>query len=134
MLATHMQSAFTKHRLPTNIYPFTEADVQSICFSATSPRSFIQNVRAAFQVWLDGEALALAGLVSPQSTEIVLQEAIDSLIETTLKTYENEQRLSHENDIPSGTGLLRANQSVTESLLASHGNQSNTTVLRVVRR
>ena len=122
MLATHMQSAFTKHRLPTNIYPFTEADVQSICFSATSPRSFIQNVRAAFQVWLDGEALALAGLVSPQSTEIVLQESIDSLIETTLKTYEDEQRLSHENDIPLEQDFFGRIKSVIESLLVHTGN------------
>ena len=90
MLATHLESAFVKHRLRTNIYPFTEADVQSICYSATSPRSFIQNVRNAFQVWLDGDALELAGLVGPQQPEIVLQDAIDSLIGTTLKAYEDE--------------------------------------------
>src|SRR6516162_5378477 len=42
MLATHLAPAFTKHRLPTNIYPFTEADVTSLCSQATSPRSFLQ--------------------------------------------------------------------------------------------
>ena len=123
MLATHLESAFVKHRLPTNIYPFTEADVQSICFSATSPRSFIQNVRAAFQVWLDGEILELAGLVCPQPTEIVLQDSIDSLIATTLKTYEDEQRLSHENDIPLEQDFFGRIKSVIESLLTYTGKQ-----------
>ena len=123
MLATHLESAFIKHRLPTNIYPFTEADVQSICYSATSPRSFIQNVRAAFQVWLDGEALELAGLACPQQPEIVSQEAIDSLIGTTLKTYEDEQRLSHENDIPLEQDFFGRIKCVTESLLTFNGKQ-----------
>ncbi|MGO8758702.1 MAG: hypothetical protein ACLQG3_11315, partial [Terracidiphilus sp.] len=39
MLATHLESSFTKHRLPTEIYPFTTDDVTRLCATATSPRS-----------------------------------------------------------------------------------------------
>jgi hypothetical protein len=87
------------------------------------PFAFIQNVRAAFQVWLDGEALELAGLACPQQPEIVSQEAIDSLIGTTLKTYEDEQRLPHENDIPLEQDFFGRIKCVTESLLTFNGKQ-----------
>jgi hypothetical protein len=123
MLATHLESSFGKHRLPTNIYPFTEADVQSICYSATSPRSFIQNVRSAFQVWLDGESPEFAGTAIPQPNEIVSQEAIDSLISTTLIAYEDEQRRSHENDIPLEQDFFGRIKSVTEAVMAYSGKR-----------
>ena len=84
MLATHLAPAFTKHRLPTNIYPFTDADVTKLCFQATSPRSFLQASRSLFQAWLDGETSA-PELVMPADPVIVItQEAIDTLLRSTL--------------------------------------------------
>lgn len=123
MLATHLASSFVTHRLPTNIYPFTAADIQSICTSATSPRLFIQNVRAAFQVWLDGDSPELAGLACPPPTAIVGQDAIDSLLGTTLATYEEEQRRSHDSDIPLEQDFFGRVKSITESLITYTGRQ-----------
>lgn len=114
MLATHLEPAFNRHRLPTSIYPFTEDDVTGLCSNATSPRTFIQSARSMFEEWLDGDSAA----VPPPDVEIVItQEAIDTLLRSTLVSYENEQRASYEAEIPIEQDAFGRVRSVTDALL-----------------
>ena len=122
MLATHLEDSFAKHRLPTSIYPFSEADVDSICTTALSPRSFIQSIRAAFQEWLDGES---TGGAKPSATPVIIvsQESIDALIGSTLRDNENEQRRAHENEIPLEQDFYGRVKSIADVLLTCNGNR-----------
>lgn len=117
MLATHLEPAFVKHRLPTNIYPFTDSDMTSLCLQATSPRSFLQAARSLFQSWLDGEAPAPDSLTPPAPVIVVSQEAIDTLLRSTLLAYESDQRTAYDSQIPMESEFFGRVRNVTKTLL-----------------
>ena len=117
MLATHLAAAFTKHRLPSNIYPFTDADVTAICSQAISPRSFIQAARSVFESWLDGDATAPAQAAPAEQVVVVSQEAIDTLLRSTLVGYEAEQRNTYDGEIPMEQDFFGRVRNITETLL-----------------
>ena len=116
LLATHLAPAFTKHRLPTNIYPFTDADVTRVCSQATSPRSFIQASRSLFESWLDGDTLA-PEQAEPIQQIVISQDAIDTLLRSTLVTYEAEQRSVYDGEIPMEQDHFGRVKNITETLL-----------------
>ena len=116
MLATHLAPAFAKHRLPTSIYPFTEADVTTLCAQATSPRSFLQGARSLFQSWLDGEMPTPEQTVTAEPV-VVSQEAIDTLLRSTLVSYEADQRSTYNGEIPMEQDFLGRVRNITETLL-----------------
>lgn len=117
LLATHLAPAFTKHRLPTSIYPFTDADVTRVCSEATSPRSFIQAARSLFESWLDGDAPAPAQAAPVEAVVVISQEAIDTLLRSTLVTYEAEQRNTYDGEIPMEQDFFGRVRNITETLL-----------------
>ena len=88
LLASRLDSSFTKHGLPSNVYPFTEDDIQSLCSRSTSPREFLQSANELFQKWLDGDAAASTG----PAAVVVTQDSIDALIRSTQVGYESEYR------------------------------------------
>jgi hypothetical protein len=117
MLATHLAPAFAKHRLPTNIYPFTDADVTGLCSQATSPRSFIQAARSHFESWLDGDTPTPEAATPAEQVVVVSQEAIDTLLRSTLVTYETEQRTAFDGEIPMEQDFFGRVRNITETLL-----------------
>jgi hypothetical protein len=117
MLATHLAPAFAKHRLPTSIYPFTETDVTALCSQATSPRTFLQAARSLFESWLDGETPTPEKPVPAEPVVVVSQEAIDTLLRSTLVTYEAEQRSAYDGEIPMEQDFLGRIKNITETLL-----------------
>src|SRR5262249_16861392 len=116
MLATHLAPAFAKHRLPTNIYPFTDNDVRALCSQATSPRSFLQAAHSLFESWLDGDTPTL-GKARPSERVNGSQEAIDALLRSALVGYEAEQRTAYNGEIPMEQDFFGRVKNVTETLL-----------------
>lgn len=117
MLATHLAPAFAKHRLPTSIYPFTETDVTALCSQATSPRSFLQAARSLFESWLDGETPTPEKPALVEPVVVVSQEAIDTLLRSTIVTYEAEQRSAYNGEIPMEQDFLGRIKNIAETLL-----------------
>ncbi|MEW4529993.1 topoisomerase DNA-binding C4 zinc finger domain-containing protein [Maioricimonas sp. JC845] len=120
MLAKHLEPAFVRHRLPTNIYPFADEDVDRLCRQATSPRSFIQAARSDFRSWLDGDETAREQ--SPEDTpSIVSQEAIDRELRKTLDGFEKASRKSLATEMVLEQDFFGRLCNVTQILLeASH--------------
>jgi hypothetical protein len=116
LLAAHLATAFAKHRLPTSIYPFTEDDVTGLCAQATSPRSFLQAARSLFEAWLDGDVSAPEPAV-PAEPVVIFQEAIDTLLRSTLVANEAEHRSSYGGDIPVEQDFFGRVRGITETLL-----------------
>ena len=120
LLATHLETSFIKHRLPTNIYPFAVEDVELLCRKATSPRSFIQAVRHQFQSWLDGipdEANGVAVL----ETKTVTQTEIDDVITTALVRFEDSLRKSFASEMLLEQDFFGRIRSLAETLLLASG-------------
>ena len=116
LLATHLESSFVKHRLPTNIYPFTPEDVQLLCRKATSPRSFIQAARHEFQSWLDGSPASNTGV--PATTEkTVSQSEIDDVIRSALTRFEEALRKSFASEMVLEQDFFGRIRTLTETLL-----------------
>jgi hypothetical protein len=117
MLATHLAPTFAKHRLPTSIYPFTGDDVNGLCSQATSPRSFLQGAHSLFESWLDGDTLAPDKATPAEPAVVVSQEAIDTLLRSTLVSYEAEKRSAYNGEIPMEQDFFGRIKNVTETLL-----------------
>jgi hypothetical protein len=117
LLAAHLTPAFAKHRLPTSIYPFTEDDVTRLCAQATSPRNFLQAARSQFEAWLDGDVSASETPAPAEPVVVVSQEAIDTLLRSTLVAYEAEQRSSYDGDIPVEQDIFGRVRGITETVL-----------------
>lgn len=116
LLATHLEPSFVKHRLPTNIFPFTIEDVQRLCSKATSPRSFIQAARHEFQSWLDDSA-------EPGSiTKTVSQAEIDEVIKTALDHFEESSRKSFASEMVLEQDFFGRIRTLIEALLLLPGN------------
>lgn len=117
LLATHLAPAFAKHRLPTNIYPFTDSDVTRLCSQATSPRSFLQAARSLFESWLDGDNTASAPAAPTDEVVVITQEAIDKVLRSTLVACESEERSTYEGEIPMEQDYIGRVRNITETLL-----------------
>jgi hypothetical protein len=118
MLATHMQASFLKHVLPTPIYPFTDEDVTNLCSKASSPRKFIQSVRSAFSDWLESDPPATQTAAPEKRAEIaVTEEAIDTLLRSTLLDYENGHRSTYDSEIPIEEDAFGRVKSIIETML-----------------
>jgi hypothetical protein len=124
MLATHLEPSFTKHRLPTNIFPFTEQDVSVLCQHATSPRSFLQAARSTFQSWLDGDDVA--ALASSPAEQVVSQDKIDELLTRNLADGQAKQRLSFESEMLVEQDVFGRFRNLSETVLE---DQKGTTEL-----
>ena len=112
LLASRLDSSFTKHGLPSNVYPFTEDDIQSLCSRSTSPREFLQSANELFQKWLDGDAAASTG----PAAVVVTQDSIDALIRSTQVGYESEYRAGPPY-VPNEQDLYGRIRNVLESVL-----------------
>lgn len=119
LLATHLEFPFVKHRLPTNIYPFTTDDVESLCTKATSPRSFIQAASNEFQMWLDGDSISLKEVV--EITKTISQVEIDDVIKKTLGRFEEGLRKTYASEMVLEQDFFGRIRSLTETLLSSSG-------------
>lgn len=117
MLATHLAPAFAKHHLPTNIYPFTDDDVKGLCSQATSPRSFLQASRSLFESWRDGNTPGWEQATHAERRLGVSRQAIDTLLRSTVVSYEAEQRSAYDCDIPMEQDFFGRVKSITETLL-----------------
>ena len=106
MLATHMEPTFAKHRLPTNIYPFTEEDVAASVQQGHLPPHVHPGGPHAFEAWLDEDPLAR----SPKTEvpQVVTREAVDGLIRTTIEQFERGHLDTYDSGDPDRAGLLRA--------------------------
>ncbi|QDV36373.1 AAA family ATPase [Tautonia plasticadhaerens] len=123
MLAAHLEPSFSKHRLSTSIYPFTEDDVSALCGKARSPRSFIQEARSMFEAWLDGDEECLA----PQPAggpAVVTRAAVDGLIRSTMEQAEQRHLDSYGREIPIEQDLFGRMRNVVETLLAHSGERA----------
>jgi hypothetical protein len=123
LLATHLEPSFTKHRLPTSIYPFTEGEVTDSCVRANSPRSFIQNVHLMFEEWLDGDLTGQKLQAARETAAVVTQDDIDNLLRSTLVGYEKRQRASYDAEIPIEQDAFGRVKSVTETLLKHYAEK-----------
>lgn len=120
MLATHLDSTFRRFGLPTNIYPFTPADLQRLVQDSTSPRTFLQAAKASFEAWLD-RGLVEATPRGDATDELLTTEAIERVLGEALDRFEKETReeggpaelLDHE--------LFGQLRSLVEALLRSQG-------------
>lgn len=121
LLATHLEPSFIKHRLPTNIFPFTTEDVQRLCGKATSPRSFIQAARHEFQSWLDGSTESTPGNAA-NTPKTVSQAEIDEVIQTALDRFEESLRKSFASEMVLEQDFFGRIRTLTETLLFSSGN------------
>jgi hypothetical protein len=123
MLATHMEPSFVKHRLPTTIYPFTEGDVEALCGGATSPRTFLQAARTAFEAWLD-EDLHVLAKAKPQAPKVVTREEVDGLIRTTIERFERGHLDTYDREIPIEQDFFGRTQNIVEAVLAHSGEKA----------
>lgn len=121
LLATHLEPSFIKHRLPTNIYPFTTEDLQRICGKATSPRSFIQAARHEFQSWLDG-IMESAPEIDSSTPKTVSQAEIDEVIQTALDRFEESLRKSFASEMVLEQDFFGRIRTLMETLLFSSEN------------
>ncbi|MCZ2343231.1 MAG: hypothetical protein LC104_15780 [Bacteroidales bacterium] len=115
LLATHLEPFFLRHRLPTNIFPFTEEDIQAICKQATSPRKFLQAAHGLFEDWLDGTVATTQTINKPT---VVTQEAIANLIRSAMLEFENEHRVGYSPQIPIEQDSFGRVRNILETLLA----------------
>ncbi len=123
LLATHLEDSFVKHRLPSNIFPFTPEDLELLCQKATSPRSFIQAVRHEFQSWLDGNPTDFnAETVAEKET--VTQDDIDHVIRTALRRFDESLRKSYDTDMVLEQDFFGRIRSLFETLLLTSGQSS----------
>lgn len=98
LLETHLREHFTRYRLPTSIFPFTEDDIGHLCFEATSPRVFLQKARTWFETWLDEDDVSKNNFETTRVT--VTQDSIDTAIQSALNHFESEQRKQYGSEIP----------------------------------
>ncbi len=122
MLAKHMEPSFAKHRLPTNIYPFTEEDVGAVCASATSPRTFIQAARSAFEAWLDEDLLPV--IPKTETPKVVTREEVDSIIRTTIEQFERGHLATYDREIPIEQDFFGRTRNIVETLLLHSGEKA----------
>ena|GEM_PF-1155740 len=122
MLATHMESAFTKHRLPSNIYPFTEDDVNALCSRATSPRTFLQAARSSFESWLDGEEMEGPPARSGEQV-VVTRDALENLIRSTIEQFERGHLDSYDREIPIEHDSFGRMKNIVEAIMAASGEK-----------
>lgn len=123
MLAAHLEPSFIKHRLPTNIYPFSSDDVARLCAVATSPRSFIQAARGCFETWLDAD-VGNAGLIdSGESPKIVSTDDVDTLLAATLRTYEEEHLRGYDSQIPLEQDFFGRVRNILETVFEALGER-----------
>ena len=123
LLATHLEPFFVRHQLPSNIFPFTEEDVQTICDRATSPRKFLQAAHGLFEDWLDGKIVAARPTASPPV--VVTQEAIDSLIRSSMIEFENDQRTGYLAQIPVEQDFFGRMRNILETVLSFSDERIN---------
>jgi Cdc6-like AAA superfamily ATPase len=127
LLATHLKPSFDKHRLPTNIFPFTNEDIANLCTKASSPRSFIQAANQEFQKWLDGspsQGTREEGLVR----RTVAQADIDEVIRSALDRFEGSLRKSFACEMVVEQDFFGRIRTLIETLLASQ--ESNTQLVK----
>lgn len=123
LLAAHLEPSFTKHRLPTSVYPFTDDAVSSLCGKARSPRSFIQGARSMFEAWLDGDEDGVES-EPPGVPAVVTREAVDGLIRSTIEQAERRHLDSYDREIPIEQDLFGRMRNVVETLLAHSGERA----------
>lgn len=123
LLETHLRGHFTKYRLPSSIFPFSEDDIGHLCFEATSPRVFIQKARAWFEDWLD-EANLDSACTPPNQGTVISQSAIDATIQTALERFEKEQRHQYGREIPNEQDFFGRLKNILKDLLKSSGQWS----------
>jgi hypothetical protein len=116
LLATHLEPFFVRHHLPSNIFPFTDEDVQTICEQATSPRKFLQAAHGLFEEWLDGKFVTAKPTAS--APVVVTQDAIDSLIRSTMIEFENDQREGYLTQIPVEQDSFGRVRNILETILS----------------
>ena len=122
MLATHMEPSFAKHRLPTNIYPFTEDDVAALCGTATSPRTFIQAARTVFEAWLDDDLSVIAP--RPEVPMVVTRDEVDGLIRSAIEQFEKGHLGTYDREIPIEQDFFGRTRNIVEALLAHCGEKA----------
>lgn len=123
LLATQLEASFTKHRLPTNIYPFATEDVELLCRKATSPRSFIQAARHEFQSWLDASSGKTNGVPKAETTTVT-QVEIDEVIRSALIRFEEGLRKSFASEMVLEQDFFGRIRSLTETLVSASGNST----------
>lgn len=116
LLASRINDSFARHSLPTTIYPFTEADVATLCQNVTSPRGFLQAAQRLFDKWLDGVP------TTPQIAVpvVVTREQIDELFRNQL--FELRADFGHgsaDSRIPGELAFFGQIRDTFESVLAA---------------
>ena len=79
LLRGRMAAVVKTHGLPTDIYPFEEADVMAICQFAPSPRKFLNAANDSLMRWIDGLVQ-----VSKPVAPVFSREAIEKLLNSEL--------------------------------------------------
>ncbi len=123
LLAEHLKPSFVEYRLPTNIFPFTDQDVQRLCQKATTPRKFIQEARREFQSWLYGN-LAAPEPVRHPTTKTVTQEDIEEVINKKFADFEKSVHNSFASEMVLEQDFFGRIRSLLETLLFSSGNSA----------
>jgi hypothetical protein len=120
LLETQLATLFVKHRLPTSIYPFEDADIEILCQKATSPRSFIQSARHEFLSWLDGnESVADGGSDTAGTT--VTQSEVDEVIRVAFDRFQESLRKSFATEMLLEQDFFGRIRSLMETLFAAAG-------------
>lgn len=84
LLAAHLDNSFSKHRLPTALYPFTPEDVGELCAQSTSARAFLQAARTRLLDWLsddDSDESCLESAAQELATTVTSQEIVAAIHE-----------------------------------------------------
>jgi hypothetical protein len=116
MVTKQMEAVAGQLRLPTEIYPFTDADVASLCQSVSSPRLFIQAARNAFEDWLDG-----CDEIEESTFQLEVTFAdVDQLVAEQVVRYEDDERKTFDKGIPIEQDLVGRVRNLIKAILASH--------------
>ena len=97
LLAAHLNTLFSQHRLPNAIFPFTSDVVQTLCTNARSVRSFLQAARQWLLDWMftEDEATEADIEIRPDS-ELGLATSFE--IATCINDFLNKAERQHFNE------------------------------------
>lgn len=124
LLQTHLREHFSRYRLPTDIYPFTDDDVGHLCFESGSPRVFLQKARSLFETWLDGEEDLGDLSLRIDTPSVVTQDSIDAALTEAYERFESEQRREWGTEIPIEQDFFGRIRNLTQTVLTHSGEKA----------
>jgi len=116
LLAIRMGPWFSKHHLPTNIYPFELHDANRFHEAGGSIRAFLRTANRSLQSWLIGTEIEPIVYEGPT---VVTSGMLDDVLKSFMNRIEQEQREAHQSTIPIEHDLFGRVQNILRVLVKS---------------